>query len=165
MDNFAEAIRAIRDMRRDGVISEYAIGGAMASIFWSEPTATYDLDVFVLMEQTGPLIDLGPIYEWAAKHGYPASAEHLVIAELPVQVIPAHNALTTEAVSSAAVLEYDGEQVRVIRPEYLIAMFLEPTARTRKRLERVATLLDEAELDRNLLNDVLDRYKLALPQR
>lgn len=164
MDNFAEAISAIRDMRRDGLISEYALGGAMAMIFWSEPTVTFDLDVFVLLDQSGPLISLDAIYRWARHRGYPEQAEHLVIAGLPVQVIPAHDALTVEAVSTAADLDYDGEPIRVIRPEYLIAMFLEPTARTRKRLERVATLLDEGVLDRDLLKILLDRNKLQLPQ-
>jgi hypothetical protein len=43
-------------------------------------------------------------------------------------------------------------------------MYLEETARTRKRLERVAALLDEGNLDRALLNDLLERYKLRLPR-
>jgi hypothetical protein len=59
---------------------------------------------------------------------------------------------------------YDGQPIRVIRPEYLIAMYLEETARTRKRLERVATLLDEGNLDSALLNDLLGRYNLRLPR-
>ena len=35
MDNFAEAIVAINDMKAEGVVSDYAIGGAMALAFWS----------------------------------------------------------------------------------------------------------------------------------
>ncbi len=164
MDNFAKAILAIRDMRHDGVISEYAIGGAMALIFWSEPTATFDLDVFVVLEEPGALVSLAGVYEWARTHGYPERAEHLVIAGIPVQVIPAHNALAVEAVTNAADLDYDGEPVRVIRPEYLIALYLEPSARTRKRLERVATLLDDGNVDRDLLQRLLGRYSLELPR-
>lgn len=45
-----------------------------------------------------------------------------------MQVIPAHNDLTAEAVSNAADLDYAGQPVRVIRPEYLIAMYLEDAA-------------------------------------
>jgi hypothetical protein len=165
MDNVGEAITAMNDLKSEGVVSDYALGGAMALIFWSEPTATFDLDVFVLLEQTRMLISLDPIYAWARRRGYPERAEHIVIADVPVQVIPAHNALATEAVSHAADLDYDGVPVRVITPEYLIAMYLEDTARTRKRLERVATLLDEGNLDRDLLNSLLERYKLRLPQQ
>lgn len=164
MDNFAEALSAMNDMKREGVVTDYALGGAMALIFWSEPIATFDLDVFVLLEQTGALVSLDPIYAWARACGYPEQDEHILIAGLPVQVIPAHNALATEAVSQAAVLDYDGQRVRVIRPEYLIAMYLEDTARTRKRLERVATLLDEGNLDQALLDDLLERFNLKLPQ-
>lgn len=163
MDNFAEALTAINEMKSAGVVTDYALGGAMALIFWSEPTVTFDLDVFVLLEQTGMLVSLEAIYAWSRARGYPEQDEHILIAGLPVQVIPAHNALATEAVSSAAHLDYEGQPVRVIRPEYLIAMYLEETARTRKRMERVAALLDEGNLDQDLLNDLLDRYKLQLP--
>ena len=163
MDNFAEAIAAMNAMKSDGVVADYAVGGAMAVIFWSEPTATFDLDVFVLQEQRGPLVSLEAIYSWARARGYREEGEHIVIGALPVQVIPAHNELAAEAVASAADLDYEGVPVRVVRPEYLIAMYLEESARTRKRLERVATLLDEPNLDRNLLHDVLTRYNLRLP--
>jgi len=164
MDSFAEAIAALNDMKAADVVSDYALGGAMALIFWSEPTATFDLDVFVLMEQTGVLISLEPIYKWSRARGYPEEDEHILISGLPVQVIPAHNELATEAVSHAADMEYAGQPLRVITPEYLIAMYLEDSARTRKRLERVAALLDEGNLDRALLNDLLKRYNLRLPR-
>lgn len=163
LDSFGEAIAALNSMRADGVVSEYALGGAMALIFWSEPTATFDLDVFVMLEQTGLLLSLDPIYAWARAKGYPEEAEHILISGMPVQLIPAHNALTTEAIATAAELEYDGQPVRVIRAEYLIAMYLEESARTRKRLERVAALLDEGNLDRALLNDLVERFKVRLP--
>lgn len=164
MDNFAEAVAALNDMKAEGVVSDYAIGGAMALIFWSEPAATFDLDVFVSLKQEGLLVSLEPIYAWSRAKGYTEEAEHIVISGVPVQVIPTHNALASEAVSSAADLTYDGLPIRVIRPEYLITMYLEETARTRKRLERVATLLDEGNLDLTLLHDLLDRYNLRLPR-
>jgi len=66
---------------------------------------------------------------------------------------------------AAVELDYDGQAVRVMRPEHLIALYLQPTARTRKRLERVATLLDEDNLDHALLDDVLMRYSLKLPMQ
>jgi hypothetical protein len=163
VDNFAEALSAIRDLKREGVVTDYAIGGAMAMVFWSEPTPTFDVDVFVLLEQSGFLVSLEAIYAWARARGYPEQDEHILIVGVPVQVIPAHNDLATDAVRLAADLSYEGEPVRVIRPEYLIAMYLEESARTRKRLERVATLLDEGNVDRDLLSDLLARYDLRLP--
>jgi hypothetical protein len=164
MNNFAEALAAMHRLKADGVVTDYAIGGAMALVFWSEPIPTFDLDVFVLLPQEGPSVSLEPIYEWARRNHYREEAEHIYIAGLPVQVIPAHNALAEEAIVAAAELDFDGQKVRVIRPEYLIAMYLEPSARTHKRLERAANLLEEGEVDRQLLGTLLERYNLRLPR-
>jgi hypothetical protein len=163
MNNFAVALAAMERLKKDGVVEEYAIGGAMALVFWSEPIPTFDLDVFVLLPFESALVSLAPIYEWSRRNGYREKAEHIFIAGMPVQVIPAHNELAKEAVASASLLDFEGQPVRVIRPEYLIAMYLEPAARTRKRLERVAALLEEGTVDRQLLEKLLRRYNLSLP--
>lgn len=164
MEEFSRALAAIRNLKDEGIVQEYAIGGAMAFAFWSEPTPTFDLDVFVLFPTAGMLVDLGPIYAWARTHGYSEEAEHIVISGVPVQLIPAHSELAKEAIAMAAELDYAGESVRVITPEYLIALALEPSARTRKRLVRVAALLEEGNVDRVLLSDILERYQLQPPQ-
>ena len=129
--NFASALAAIEELKRDGVITDYAIGGAMAIVFWTEPVPTYDLDVFVFLPPRAdqPLVSLDAIYRWAETKGYAAQDEHLVIHGIPVQFIPAHNALADEAITNAAILDYEGIPVRVIRPEHLIALYLEPSAR------------------------------------
>ena len=67
------------------------------------------------------------------------------------------------AIATAAELDFEGQPVRVIRPEYLIALYLEPGARTHKRLERAAALLEEGSVDRGLLDTVLTKYNLKLP--
>ena len=164
MNSFAEALDAIRRLKTDGLVGDYAIGGAMALVFWTEPIPTFDLDVFVLLPQSGLLISLEPIYEWARQNGYREEAEHIYIGGMPVQVIPAHNELAVEAIRTAAELDYEGEPVRVMRPEYLIALYLEPAARTPRRLERVAALLEEDAVDRALLKTLLTRYDLSLPR-
>ncbi len=164
MDNVGEAIAAINDLKREGIVSDYALGGAIAIIFWSEPVATFDLDVFVLKEQTGPLVSLAPIYEWAQRRGYEERAEHIIIAGVPVQIIPAHDKLALEAVGEAVQMDYDGVPVRVIQPEYLIALYLEESARTRKRLERVEGLLEQGDIDQSKLKSLLSRFKLRLPR-
>ena len=164
MDNVGEAIAAINDLKREGIVSDYALGGAIAIIFWSEPVATFDLDVFVLKEQTGPLVSLAPIYEWARRRGYEERAEHIIIAGVPVQIIPAHDELALEAVGEAVQMDYDGVPVRVIQPEYLIAVYLEESARTRKRLERVEGLLEQGDIDQSKLKSLLSRFKLHLPR-
>lgn len=166
MDNFAAAISAIEDLKRQAIIEEYAVGGAMALTFWAEPTTTFDLDVFVLLrsDSDSDLVTLEPIYRWARERGYQAKSEHIIIQSLPVQILPAPTPLAREAVTEAVELDYAGQPVRVIRPEYLIALALDGSARTRKRLARVAMLLEEAELDHELLTQLLERYNLRLPE-
>lgn len=162
-DTFGAAIAAIEDMKRDGVIDEYAVGGAMAVTFWSEPTTTYDLDVFVTIQSGGLLVSLQPIYAWAASRGFRCSQEHIEIEGLPVQMLPAPNALAEEAINTAAELDYAGQSVRVIRPEYLVAMWSEGSARSAKRMARAAALMEDVEMDRALLDELKRRYKLKLP--
>lgn len=162
--SFRDAVLAIQQLRDDGVITEYAIGGAMAMAFWSEPVSTFDVDVFALLPPAGgPIVSLEPIYTWASRHGHAVQQEHIIMAGIPVQIIPAHNALAVDAVNHAATLNIEGLPIRVIRPEHLIALYLEPSARTRKRLERVATLLEESDVDRTRLDALLKKYGLTLP--
>ena len=97
--SFRQALQAVHSLKDDGAITDYAIGGATALVFWSEPVATYDLDVFVILSSTGgQLISLAPVYEWAASRGYPAEQEHIIVEGVPVQLIPAHDDLAEEAI-------------------------------------------------------------------
>jgi hypothetical protein len=164
--SFRDALLAIQQLRKDGVITEYAIGGAMAIAFWSEPVSTFDVGAFVLLPPTsGLMVSLEPLYEWASRHGHAIQQEHIIMGGIPVQIIPAHNALAEEAVQEAATLDMEGVAIRVIRPEHLIALYLEPSARTRKRLERVAALLEEGDVDRTRVDALLKKYGLTLPER
>lgn len=58
---------------------------------------------------------------------------------------------------------YDGVPVRVMKPEYLIALYREESARTRKRLARVEALLEEGTVDESKLKSLVTRFKLRLP--
>ncbi len=163
VSSFRGALRTLNQMRDAGVIEQYAIAGAIAIVFWSEPVPTYDLDVLVFLPPAaGPLVSLAPIYRWADEHGYPAEDEHVVIEGVPTQFLPSPNALADEALESAATFDYEGVQVRVVRPEYLIALYSVPEARTPKRRERAAMLLESADLNRGGLDDILRRHDLTL---
>lgn len=72
MKTLADVFRVLSEMPRDGIVADYAVGGAMAMLFYAEPTRTYDLDVFVVLGNTGaptPLISLDGIYAWARSRG------------------------------------------------------------------------------------------------
>lgn len=158
---FADALRALNSMKGDGVVQDYAVAGAMAMVFWSEPVPTYDLDVLVLLPtDRSPIVSLAPIYDWAKGHGYPERDEHVVIEGLPTQFIPSPSILADEAIATAPSLEYEGVPVRVVAPEYLVALYLLPEARTAKRRERAAMLMESPGLNRTKLDEILNRHDI-----
>jgi len=108
-------------------------------------------------------VSLDPIYRWAEANGYPVSEEHLVIEGVPTQIVPSPGPLADEAIRSAGTLDYEGVSVRVVRPEYLIALYLAPGAGTSKGRERAAALLELPDLNRALLDEILSRHGIEKP--
>ena len=152
-------LEILNELEREGVFSRYAIGGAMAATFYTEPVLTFDLDVFVLLSaSTGKLVSLAPIYEALRARGYGEEKETVVIESVPVQFLPAYNALIEETVAQAREIDYEGVPARVAQAEHLIAICLQ-TGRAKDRA-RVAMLREQAHLDHELLADILKRHQL-----
>ena len=55
-----EAFKVLAELVAEGVIKDYAIGGAMGATFYLEPVVTMDLDVFVLFNDNDSLLPLKP---------------------------------------------------------------------------------------------------------
>ena len=160
--NFSDVIAAINDLRDRGSIQDYAIAGAFALSVWDEVSTTFDLDVLVLLPAGNPgLIDLAPIYEWAEERGYPAVAEHIQISGVPVQFLPAPDPLAEEAIAHARTVPVQGSSVKVVSPEYLSALWLQPPANTPRRKARVAQMRESGVVDETLLADLMARYNLS----
>jgi hypothetical protein len=161
MKSFTDALRALNTLVDDGVLKDYAVAGAMAMVFWTEPVPTYDLDVLVLLPETPDrLVSLDGLYRWAEQRGFPASDEHLMIYGVPTQFLPSPSPLTDEALREAALVQYEDVPVRVVRPEHLIALYLEPAARSARRRERAALLMELPSLNRDLLGEIMARHGL-----
>ena len=61
-----KTLQVLNDLVRDWVLSRNAIAGAMGATFYAEPVLTFDLDIFVILPQTGSgLLTLEPLYEAA----------------------------------------------------------------------------------------------------
>ncbi|MBN1961301.1 MAG: nucleotidyltransferase [Deltaproteobacteria bacterium] len=165
MASLGDVFAVINSAKQANIITDYAIGGAMAVLFYAEPTRTYDLDVFILQSQKtiGQLISITSIYEWAQSNNYAFDAEHIIIHGVPVQFLPAHNLIAEEAIHQARDLDYEGVPVRVIAPEHLIALALD--AGGAKRRERIAYLLEAKVVDYEHLNEILLKYNLEAPWR
>jgi hypothetical protein len=149
----------LNELEKEGVFLRYAIGGAMAAIFYTEPFLTFDLDVFVVLPRTsGGLLTLTPIYEALRARGYREEDECVLIEGVPVQFLPAYNALVQEALREAQEIMYEDMRTRVLRSEHLVAICLQ-TGRNKDR-ERVRILREQAKLDQNFLAEMLRRHQL-----
>jgi hypothetical protein len=94
-------LEVINQMQADGVIGQYAIGGAVGATFYLEPIATLDIDVFISFQKSAesPLLTLSPIYDYLTARGFKAEKEYIIIEKWPVQFLPPGNALVEEALA------------------------------------------------------------------
>lgn len=141
---------------------DYAIGGATAVLFYAEPARTYDVDVFILLQATpaSSLLSLASLYDWARGRGFEVDAEHVLVHGVPVQFLPAHNALAEDAVATARTLDYEGVSVRVVDPEHLAALAFQ--AGGAKRRERAWQLLETGGVDRKRLRALLATHGIIM---
>lgn len=152
--------QVLNEMVRDGEIPDYAIGGAIAAVFYVEPFATQDVDVFVMMQtESSGLVATIPGWAYLNERGYTEiRGEAVVVADWPVQFIPISNELEEEAYLNGAILQFEGEPVRVMLAEHLVAIMLR-TGRLKDRA-RVHMFLSQEAVDRELLRDIIGRHGL-----
>ena len=154
-------LELINQMQADGVIAEYAIGGAVGATFYLSPAATVDLDLFVTLPgNSGLLISLSPIYEYLKSRGASEQDEYIVVQEWPVQFLTPGNALQKEAVNQAISTSVEGVPTRVISAEHLVAIALE-TGRAKDHT-RILQFVEQGAIDRGKLKDVLERHGLSV---
>lgn len=109
------------------VISQYAIGGAVAAIFYTEPVETGDIDVFVAFPSSQLVVSLEPITDALRGLGYTEwDKEGILVEGLPVQFLPAESPLLREALAEAAVHDLGGGAcARIMTFEHLCAIMLD----------------------------------------
>jgi hypothetical protein len=151
-------LKILNELEAAGLVQRHAIGGAMAAYFYSEAVVTEDLDTFVLLPPTSSVLTLTPVYDFLKARGAVERREHLVLAGTLLQVIPAYDSLTEEAVQQSVERRVGETPTRVMRAEHLIAIALK-TGRAKDRA-RVALLLEEADVDDDALMDILQRHDL-----
>ena len=151
-------LKELNQLEAQGLLTRYAIGGAMALLFYTEPVATFDLDIFCFVPESGPLVTLAPLYDALKAGGHTIDAEHVVIAGVPVQFIPAYNPLVIEALSESKERKFGETPTRVLRLEHLLAIMLQ-TGRP-KDWQRAAMVAFGATFDESRLLDILTRHRL-----
>jgi hypothetical protein len=148
----------LNQMIADGVIENYAVGGAVGAMFYVEPFSTKDLDVFVPTH--GQLIIELPEFEYLKSLGYTEfENEGIVVEGWPVQFLPTTTALEQEAYVNAQVIDVEGIPVRVARPEHLFAIMLR--VGREKDIARIAMFLSQDAVQVNALEEVISRHGLS----
>ena len=130
----------------------------MAATFYVEPVLTFDLDVFIVVEDKESLAVLAPIYSVLKDMGFEAKGECVDIHGTPVQFLPVFSRLLEDALSEAVDTDYDGIPTRVLSVEYLLAICVH-TGRTKDR-DRVRLIMEEAKVDREKLQVILHKHGL-----
>ena len=155
-----KTLKVLNELEKRSFIERYAIGGGIASLFYTEPVLTYDLDVFVFLPRAKTTrIILSPIYDYLKSKGYREEKEHILIEGVPVQFIPAYSPLVEEAVKQAKSVRYKGVATRVLRAEHLLAIMLQ-TGRAKDKA-RLALFLEEAEVNQKEFSQIIKRHNLS----
>jgi hypothetical protein len=118
-----EVAALLNEMVRSGIVSSYALFGAVAQMRYTEAVATMDADVLVSVPGTG-LDVLSPIYSFCRERGYEPEGEAIRVGDWPVQFIPAFSPLTEAAVQNAEAGDMNGVSLRVVRADYLAVIAL-----------------------------------------
>jgi hypothetical protein len=158
----ADVLRAANELVSARLIKDYALGGALATIYYTEPITTYDADIIFVASDKTLSAGIPAIYSHLQSKGWRVEREHVLMKDFPVQFLAA-SGLTVEAVRNANRIEYEGVPAKVFRPEYIIA--IAASVGRYKDLARIEQLLEQAKIDKALLDDILHRYNLKLPTK
>src|SRR5437016_6243461 len=150
-------IQVINRMQADGVISDYAIGGGIAAVYYLEPYETDDIDIFIPFSAVAVgnvgLISLEPIYSYLKNLGYVSEKEGVMIEDWLVQFIPTFESNQEEAISKSLRVTYGTTETKIFGPEYLAAELLR--SGRRKDHARVVALIEAKKVDMKLLRDII----------
>jgi hypothetical protein len=154
-----DVAQLINAMQEAGVISNYALFGATAQMRYTEPVATLDADVLVVLPRDGGLDVLAPIYRFCELRGLKAEGEAIVVGQWPVQFLPVFSPLTAEAVTEAETDDIDGIPVRVVSAAHLAAIALS-VGRAKDHL-RILSLLEAGATTRDAIGALAARHGLG----
>jgi hypothetical protein len=156
-----ETLETINQLQADGVIGQYAIGGAVGATFYLEPAATLDVDIFVVLPawEGSSILSLGPIYDYLTARGCKIQGEHVLIGTWPVQFLPPADKLENEALLEARVVSVEGVPTRVMTAEHLAAIALK-TGRP-KDFNRILQFLEQDALDKDRLEQIVAKHELT----
>ena len=159
--NLAAVISVLEDMQTGEIISDYAVGGAVAAILHDEAISTVDLDIFFFLAEPPKslILSLEKIYDYARQNNFPFDKDFINIHGWLVQFVEAsHSLLWTEAVETAETMMIDNRATKVIDREHLVAMWI--FAGRKKDIRKIEMFDEAAIMNAGILYNVLSRFDL-----
>ena len=157
--NFSIIPTIFEDLKSQGLIEDYCLGGATALLYYSTTYLTEDIDVFVDIKQKGLITDLSPIYSFLIKkYNAKPENEYLLIKKTPLQILTSPNTITDDAFKNRKVVKIKGKNINIFSLEYLIAIML--FFGKDKYKYRLATVKKENMFDDKELKSILTKYNL-----
>ena len=121
-----KTLQILSELVSEKVIEDFAIGGAVAAIFYTEPSDTADLDIFITFPPDKLIVSLTDIYDALKIKGYTNwEKEGIIIEGLPVQFLPAESGLLRKAYETAKPQQIAGTEAKIMLFEYLCAIMLD----------------------------------------
>jgi len=152
-------VELLNDMKAAGVVRDYALFGAIAQMRYTEPVATLDADVLVLLGSEASLDVLSPIYRFCGERGYRSRGEAVQVGDWPVQFLPTFSPLTEEAVREAETGDIEGLPVRVVGAKHLAVIAL--SVGRAKDHTRILALLEAGAVGREEIESLALRHGLG----
>ncbi len=154
-----QTLQALLQLRAEGTLAQFAVGGAVAASFYIEAVATEDLDVFAFLKPSASgLLVLTPLYDRLKALGGVVHNEHVLLHGWPVQILPAYTPLVEAAVLAAVDRSFEDIAVPVVSADYLCAIALQ-TGRA-KDYQRIHSLIEAGVVESTALKNLIEAYQL-----
>ena len=147
-----KVLATLNELKKDGIIQDYAIFGGYAVMFYDAARSTYDLDVLVLLSTKD---DYHNLYEHFLTKKARIENVYIFIEDMPVQFLPSYiSPLFHSAIEEANIVEFEGIRSRFVSVEYLVLLLL--TSFRMKDKIRIQSLLNKVNKD--LLLNLIERF-------
>ena len=146
------------DLRDQGLISEWVIGGGTAVMYYTDAIPSVDVDVFAYYPHTSALAPLSRVYECLiTAYGAKIKEEMINVGGIYFQFLPSDSKNPVDAEAARHPNTVKGG-LKIFGFEYLICSML--YVGSRKYISRLMTIKAEQSYDDKKLSELLKKFRL-----
>ena len=148
--SFEDAIRSLNKLKRQRVIRDYSLIGAVAATYYGEPISTEDLDIVILVDSDDEYIRA---YRKIGEAADGLEGMHYILGDVPVQIFPSTvKPLYQDVVTNAHEARSGSLRVKIATAEHLVLLLLEAyRPKDKARLPSLLVAADDAKIRELLL--------------